>query len=331
MTFENTAWAIDGSLLSSSLARRAEFAAVSGAQGIVQRDDLKVSQLNVPGVGVQIAPGVGLVTNNYQDSPNETYVVSNPGVHTIPSVDMPAANPSAKSYIVAVVVGDPDFTQAGHPWMGSDDPPEGEEQTFQYVRVTLIEVSAGATTLPADYPAIPLARLDIPASTTTITNAMIVDLRKLARPRQEQTVLLGAPWTNASPQRIPSATAFADWGATQYSPSVAVPSWAKRAIVIAKVNGVRLADSSVNIAGYIRAQLGTVSGPSIAFDMPVGSGAVRVNLESAGVYDVSAIAGTNAILRIEGYENVPASPTTNQRLALQSGTQMIFDIRFFEE
>jgi hypothetical protein len=105
-----------------------------------------VSELAVPGVGLLISPGVGLVLNDYQDDPNEVYVVSNPGSHTITALEMPAANPSAKHYIVAVVVGDPDFSQAGHPWMGSDDPPLGAESTFQYVRPTIIEVAAGATT-----------------------------------------------------------------------------------------------------------------------------------------------------------------------------------------
>lgn len=332
MTFENTAWAIDGSLLGSSLARRAEYA-VSGLEGIVQKGDLKVTQLGVPGVGVQIAAGVGLVLNKYQSVPNEMYVVSNPASHTIPAIEMPAASPSPKSWIVAVVIGDSDFTQTGHPWMGSDDPPVGEETTFQYVRPTLIEVAAGATALSGVYPALVLARIDIPASTTTITDAMITDLRKLARPRQSQEIFAspGGTWDNASPVRIPSGAAYADWGPAQYSPSVKVPSWATRAILIASVNGVRLADTSVAISGSIRAQLGSVSGPATPFDTSVGGGAIRMNLQAAGTYDVSSIAGTTAVLRVEGFENVPASPTTNQRLALQSGSQQIFDVRFFEE
>lgn len=331
MTFENTAWAINGALLGSSLARRAEYAAVSGAQGIVQKADLKVHQLAVPGVGVLIDPGVGLVTNEYQTNPNETYVVSNPGTHTIPAIEMPAANPSAKSYIVAVVIGDPDFTQTGHPWMGSDDPPVGEEETFQYVRPTLIEVSAGTTTLNVDYPALPLARIAVPANTTTIIDSYITDLRKLARPRQEQQIFVGNPWTNASPNYIPSGSAYADWGAN-YQPSVKVPSWAKRAIVVTSINGVGLVDSSVNIAGGIRTQLGTVVGYATAFDLPTGRvGGQRENFQTAGTYDVSSVAGTTQPLRVEGFENVPASPTTNRRLRLQSGSQMIFDVRFFEE
>ena len=333
MTFENAPSAIDGARLTSALVRRAEYADSSGTQGIVKKGDLTVSQLAVPGVGVQISAGVGLVLNNYQDSPNETYVVSNPSVHTIPSGEMPPADPSAKSWMLAVVIGDPDFSQTGHPWMLSTDPPVGQELTFQYVRPTLIEVTAGATTLNVDYPALPLARIDIPASTTTITDAMIFNLTTLARPRQEQQIFVspGGTWGSADPKEIPSGSSYGNWGVAEYSPSVKVPSWATRAIVVASINGVRLTDSSVNVAGNVRTQLGSVTGPATTFDMPVGTGAVRLNLQTAGSYNVAGVAGTTVALIVEGYENVPASPTLTQRLALQQGSQMIFDVRFFEE
>lgn len=332
MTFDSAAWAINGPEIGASLARRAMYAEARQG-GIVQKDDLKVSQLTVPGVGVLISEGVGLILNGYQADPNEVYVVSNPSAHTVPAIEMPPANPSPKSYILAVVVGDPDFSQAGHPWMQATDPPLGQETTFQYVRPTLIEVSASATSLDVNYPALPLARIDIPASTTTITDSMITDLRTLSNPRSDQTILVSpnGAWDNAAPRYIPSGSAFADWGPQEYAPSVKIPSWATRAIVVASVNGVGLVDTSVNISGNVRTQLGTVSGPSTTFDISTGGGAIRMNLQTAGTYNVSSIAGSTVALRLEGYENKPASPTTAQRLRLQSGSQMIFDVRFFEE
>lgn len=332
MTFENTAWAIDGSLLGSSLARRAEYAAVGGAQGVVQKNDLKVTDLAVPGVGLLIEAGVGLVKNDYQTNPNETYVVSNPSTHTITAGEMPGSSASARSFILAVVIGDPDFSQTGHPWMGSDDPPVGQEQSFDYVRPTLIEVAnSSVTTLDVNYPALVLARIDIPANTTTITQAMITDLRTLARPQQSQEIFVGQPWTNASPRYIPAGNAYADWGPQEYSPQVKVPAWATRAILVVSVNGVRVDDASNNITGNIRAQLGSVSGPNVGFDLPATTGPMRLNLQSAGTYDVSTLAGTTAILRVEGYQDSPASPTNAKKLALRGGSQMIFDVRFFEE
>ena len=334
MTFANTASAINGAELDGSLIRRATYAAVK-TSGIANSDDLKVQQLSTPGVGIRIAAGSGVVLNGYQSSINEAYVVSNPSEHIVPSGSMPASNPSAKSYIVAAVIGDPDFSQVGHPFMLSTDPPAGTELTFEYVRVVLIEVSAGTTELSVPYPALVLARIDVPASTTTITNAMITDLRKLVLSRQEQRVFVSpeGAWTNASPVRIPAASDYANWGSSEFSPTVEVPSWATRAVVVASINGVRLQDTSVNVTGKIRAKIGSVVGTAVFFDYAIvsGGGALRDNIQCAGDFDVTSVAGTSQVLRVEGYENVPASPTTNQRLALQNGAQMILDVRFFEE
>lgn len=330
MTFDSAAYAINGPEIGSALARRAVYAS-SRQSGIVQKDDLKVTDLSVPGVGIQISEGVGLVLNGYQTDPNEVYVVNNPGVHTVPASEMPAANPSAKSYIVAIVVGDVDFNQAGHPWMPSTLAPE-EVEDFQYVRPTLIPVSAGAKTLSVNYPALVLARIDIPANTTTILQNMITDLRNLAAPRQSQEMFVGQPWTNGSPRYIPAGAAYADWGPQEFSPSVAVPEWATRAIVVCSINGVRVDDPSGNIVGGVRTQLGSVTGPSASFDLPASStGPIRLNLQTAGEYDVTSVAGSNQNLRVEGFESSPASPTNAKKLALRGGSQMIFDVRFFEE
>lgn len=330
MTFDSAAWAIDGALMDSALARRALYAD-SRNPGVVLKGDLKVTQLTTPGSGVRVAAGVGLVLNGYQTTVNEMYVASNPSVHTL--TPGPASNPAAKSYIVAVVIGDPDFSQTGHPFMGPSDPPDGEELTFVYVRPVFVTVADGATTLPAGYPGLPLARVDIPANTTNITDAMITDLRKLANPRQEVHMFTSGDttWTSANIQRIPSGTAFANWGSTQFAPTVTVPSWAKRAVAVAHINGVRLQDSSANVKGKVRIKLNTVVGPDTMFDMPGQVGILRTNLMSGGSFNVESIAGTVATIRVEGFQDTPAAPPVNQRLALTDGTQMIYDIRFFEE
>lgn len=329
MTFDKAAWAINGPQIGAALARRALYA-TSRQSGIVQKGDLKVKALATPGQGVTIDAGAGVVLNGYQGSSiNESYVVSNPDLHTIPAGSMPASNPAAKSYIVAVVLGDSDFSQVGHPWMPSSPP--ADPNTFVYVRPTLIEVASGATTLNVGYPALVLARIDIPMNTTTVQQSMITDLRKLAAPRQSQQIFLGNPWTNANTDAIPSGSAFADWG-TKFHPTVDVPTWAKRAIVVASINGVRLTDSSVNVVGNVRTQLGTVSGPSTGFDIPSSTtGAMRLNLQTAGEYDATTVAGTTVTLKLEGYENTPATPTASQKLTLQGGSQVVYDIRFFEE
>lgn len=331
MTFETAAWAINGPILGSSLARRAVYASGAKQSGIVQSGDLKVTQLGVPGVGVQIAPGVGLVLNGYQATPNEAYVVSNPGVHTMTSGEMPAANVSAKSYLVCIVIGDPDFSQAGHPWMPSSGVPDGEESTFIYVRPTIIEVAAGATTAPAGYPALVLARIDVPANTTTITDAMITDLRTLSQPRNTSKLYIsGNAW--AALTRYVTTTAYADWGQAEFAPQIAIPSWATRADIVAQVDGIGIVDPSVNITGNVRFLIGPLGSAPTSYDLPVGGGAMRYGLSVGGSLDVSALAGTTQTLKLQAQRVTPAqTASSNQAFRLQSGSSVIFDVRFYEK
>jgi hypothetical protein len=337
MTLEKSALAIDGATISSALLRRGLQISASGGEGVGRASDLKVTQLSTPGVGVQIAPGVAVVLNRYQADPNESYVVSNPTPHIIPSAQMPASNPAAKSYILALVVGDPEFSQTGHPWMLASDPPAGEEETFEYVRATLIEVPSGSTTIPgATYPYYALARIAIPANTTTITNSMITDLRRLANPRNYQRMFVSpaGTYTNGSPRYIHAGTQYANFSGDSgggFFPSIAVPSWAKRAVVSGRLNGVTLTNAHVSTAGKLRFQLGQMFGAVTDWNTANISGPVRLNLEAAGEFDVSAHAGTVQTLLIEGYQTDPAGATLAQRARLDAGSQVIIDVRFFEE
>lgn len=336
MTFNNSAWAIDGAITSAADARRAEYAA-TGGEGVVLANDLKVTQLSTPGVGVQIAPGVAVILNRYQSTINESYVASNPTPYIIPSVEMPASNPSAKSYILAVVVGDAEFSQVGHPWMLASDPPAGEEDTFRYVRPTLIEVPSGATSIPgATYPYYALARIAIPANTTTITNSMITDLRALANPRHYQRMFISpsGTYTNGAPRYIASGSTYGNWSGDSgggFFPSIRVPIWAKRCVVSGRLNGVTLTNAAASTAGKVRFQLGPTLGPATDWNTANIVGPVRLNLEAAGEFDVSSVAGTVQTLLIEGFQTDPASPTTAQRARLDGGSQVIIDVRFFEE
>jgi hypothetical protein len=258
MTFNKAAWAVDGALLNSALARSSTYATSSGAQGVTQGADLKVTQLGTPGPGLQIAAGTALVLNRYQTTPSQTYVVSNAAAHTVTSGEMPASNPSARSYVLAVVVGDPEFSQSGHPFMLASDPPSGQAAGFTYVRPVMISVSSGATTVPGNFPALPLARIDIPANTTTVTQAMITDLRQLVGrrtytdmgsvvgPANDPVNSTGATW-----ERMPAATIV----------DVVVPTWATEMRVIGYLEGVKISKAvqariqpyieGTSIVGYI--------------------------------------------------------------------------------
>lgn len=237
MTFNASPLAIDGALISSDLVRRGSYAGTSGAEGIVNKGDLKVIPLTVPGVGIQITAGVGLVLNRYQTgSINETYVASNPTAHVMTAGEMPSVSPSARSFLVCVTIGDPDGTQVGHPWMGAEDPPDGEESTFTYVRPWLIQCPGGTKEfkeLGLHFPALALARIDLPGGSSTITSGMITDLRVLAQPRSLVAINHAtATSTNDLNGEGGVPLTWERWPG-QNIVTVKVPDWA----VVAKVTG----------------------------------------------------------------------------------------------
>lgn len=325
MTFSSSPLAIDGALIGSAMLRRGIYTSTGGSDGIVNRGDLKVLPLAVPGVGIRISAGVGLALNRYQTLPNETYVVANPGIHTIPSDSMPPASSSAKSYIVAVTVGDPEFSQVGHPWMSSDDPPPGQESTFQYVRPWLIEVSPGATSLSGAYPALVLARIDVPANTATITSSMIVDLRQLAQPRSKtesnhanalgENFLNGLGGTFSSWERWPGVDIL----------TVRVPAWAEQAKVSGFIEGAILTKGG---SGLLRISVkgGGPSTQNTNVNENLDGSNDRRGYNLGGTMDISAYAGQVVTFIVEGrLSNVASQGFLKTDAATSAMIQVIFE------
>lgn len=303
MTLNNAAWAIDGARLNSALARTEAYAAASGSQGIIQKSDLKVSPLDTPGNGLKIASGAGLILNNYLTNTDQMYTITNDGAHTVDASLMPPSDASAQSYILAIVVGDAEFSQDGHPFMLASDPPVGEEATFEYVRPVMIPVAdSSVKTLNVDYPALPLARIDIPALTTTITSGMITDLRELARPRTQLAVSHNPgpggpkylnPLTHATWERFP------DVGVV----TVKIPPWAVKAKVMGFVEGMRLDKAGKGkLRPYIEGQ--SLPGAVTNVDEFVpNTQDDRRAYNVGGEIDVTSVAGTTKTFSVQGQAN----------------------------
>lgn len=205
MTLDKAPLAIDGVLTGASSLRKGLMAAIGGG-GVVRTGDLKVSASVPNGQSLQIAPGLGVVPNGYQTTPDEVYVEANPTGHAITSGDMPSASASTTYWLVCLVVGDPSYgDQTGHPFMPSDFD-ESQANTFQYVRPVLLPCSSTTTTfeeLGKHYPGLALARIAIPPSTTTITEAMITDVRKsLNRKTADIIPTLNSPWSSVSGRTV---------------------------------------------------------------------------------------------------------------------------------
>ena len=288
MSFSTAPWAIDGPIINSALARQQTHITSSGSEGVAQAGHLKVAPLNTPGVGVQIAAGGGVVLNRYQTNGiDQSYVVSNPDPHIIPSDSMPGSVPVARSFILAVVIGDPQYSRLGHPWMPSTGPEAGQESSFVYVRPTLIPVASGATSLSVNYPALVLARIDIPANTTTITAGMITDLRRIARPRTE--IHMGQ--TAGGVKTLNSAANVF----TNFPPNdaltVRVPEWATKAVVMGFVEGLYKTKLGFGELAITIRDKG-ISGIVTPIDEPAPAGnGDRVAYNVAATLDVTSVRG----------------------------------------
>lgn len=210
----------------------------NGAEGITQGDDLKVAPLGTPGAGVQVLDGSGIVRSK-ANSFGGSYSACNIGAAT---VSIASTGGSGRSDMVVLRILDPEYE-------GSLDPATDPVMFFDVIS----NVSSTATTVPGGYTAIPLARIDIPLSTSTITSGMIVDIRKVANPRRQRTFLTQSP-TGLSTQ-IGGTSGTFSYFSTAAGWSVAVPDWASTAIVAINVGALRFATAS--FFGYLRATFGS--------------------------------------------------------------------------
>jgi hypothetical protein len=320
MTLNFAPWAIDGARSTSALARLATYATGGGRSGVIKASDLKVRALAVPGNGLRISSGGALVLNGYQVDPDQAYAVSNGGEHVVLSADMPAPVGATAYYLVCVVVGDPEFDQTEHPFMPSSILPE-DAADYEYVRIVIVPCSAGVTQfeqLGLQYPGYALARLEVPAMTSTITQAMITDLRTLTAPRESRKILIGG----VPPNQNLTMPDFADWAT--YQPYVQVPPWATHAQIIATLTGIVGFGASLS---DIRPHIGPHAGIVAGFDLNLDAGGERITAVSSFDASVADIAGTSVMLKLQARRVAESGYLTTW----DSGSiQLIFDVQFSE-
>lgn len=317
MTFNFAPWAIDGARTTAALGRLASYTTGGGRSGVAKPDSLKVLPLEVPGNGLRITSGGATVLNHYLADPDETYIVSNPGTHVVTSADMPAPVPQTAHYLVCVVVGDPEFDQTDHPYMPSTPIPAEDAPDYEYVRIVVVPCAANTTQfeqLNLAYPAYALARLEVPPNTSTITGAMITDLRKLAQPRSERKILSAQPAAGAA---VTSAD-FITFGSFQ--PVVEMPPWATRVTVIATI--VSAAHISPEVIGQVKLLVGGFHGAAVYYHMTSGE---RSTLQVVFVGDMPQFAGQNIQL------NLFANRTSGTgQISIFDGTNLTYDVQFDE-
>lgn len=328
MAFERTPWLIGGGAThTAEVARLLAHAGTGGAEGIVTPGDLKVKPLAVPGGMVSIAPGAVLVANKYPGGQQQTYVGRNTAQFDTP-VTATGSSGGRTDLVVARVL-DPQYEGSAPP-----DPNE-----FDYMRTEVIEgVPSGtvsARELNLNYPAVALARIDLPASTGTVQASHITNVRVMAQPRKERHLFV-FPLGSGDSARLGTESA-----AGQYCPgstgwSVRVPEWAQRVRMVAQWGGVLLKRDGKSAYGRIWVRLGSTSDGSgfdsqrTSWDIPSNaSGNVREAWFSGGDQAVpSGLRGRSIPVGLRGY--VKGADSAASKPELDSVSVVSLDVEFYE-
>lgn len=252
MALDGVPWAIGGNAEHGpDVARQLAYLACGGREGVGAPGDLKVSPLAVPGGGVRVAAGGASVLNRVASQ--QAYTVRNP-ITDVDSVKIAATGSgSGRTDLIILRVDNPYVDD------NAQDPADAVSGPYDKFDV-IAGVPAGTKRLQdipqyAGVSAITLARVDLPASTGTVTSSMITDLRALANPRSERQIVKGT--LNGTRVTL-NTTSWQQWPQNPIT-GIAVPAWATHAVV--------RVDTTIRfVSGDAYALMGSWLGPAGQFD-----------------------------------------------------------------
>ena len=248
-------WAETGQPIPASLMRVLAFVASGGTRGIADPGDLKVLPLAVPGGAVRITPGGCLIPSNYGVT-TQSYVVAES--QTTQVAISPTTSQGGRIDLITVRISDVDFggSAGGANYAIHQNVP---------AQVAASREAAVAWCQARNDPQEPLASITIPASTATITDSMITDLRGIAMPKQKIVTLSAKGFGNSQINSVRDWQKFPN-----QSWKVEIPAWATHVTAIANWNGVYEYSNNVsgtNIRGNIRTKLGSIESVITAWDI----------------------------------------------------------------
>lgn len=247
MAVNPTGWAIQGARHSAAVARGVLYDSTGGNAGISSPTSLRVRQTGTPSNQVQVAPGRASILNSYTGGDGQMYAFDNMSTTL---VDIPASDSTgSKSWYVCATVHDPNYSGGGQ-W-------PADPKTGPYM---FLEVFSVSETIP--YAHIKVAQVDVPASTSTITNSMIKDLREISNPK-----VLVVPRFKAMVQGEEEILVSDDVEKGEYFPnnggpqSIEIPDWAVRALI--EVEWISTRFEAGNAWGQVWVEYGPYAGPSL--------------------------------------------------------------------
>lgn len=317
MTFTDSTYAVDGATITGQLYRLQLHSATYGGKGIVTPTDLEVRELSTPGSSVRILPG-GCVIAGDAVAFLGSYFGYNVGDESVPIAATDSTG--GRSDMIIVQAHDPNYS--GSPF--TEDP---AIDRIVYPEV-ISNVSPSATTT-SEVNAIPLARIDMPVSTATVTQDLITDLRRplILNPYFQESIQHGGAAHTLGSQ----TDVFVDFPNSGVT-FVDVPSWATRMDVNMQVMTARLrvvASPPGNEFGQCRTLVdGLASGGSSRWNAEwPGDTVSRTIIGHAATHDVSGLQGQ----RIELRSQASTSTGNGSVIEADDGTSTTFSVFFRQE
>ncbi|MFJ2225526.1 hypothetical protein ACIOFY_36490 [Streptomyces anulatus] len=296
MAWDGIPWFIENTAASEETLRLIVEAAAGGGEGIVGPTDLRVSALDLPAAGVLVGTGA-MIARRRAAGGSQSYAAR---METPDPVDIePTGADGPRSDLIVARVEDP---YGGEVWPEPVDPAVGP---YVFTRV-IPDVPPGTTSIrdiDPDSTAVTLARIDLPASTSAVTAARIVDLRQMARPRTEsRRVYLSSAWSTVDElgpvtdiwEEFPLG---ARWSHT-------VPEWATHVGVHTQITGLRHPNTTL-ARGELRVYCGDEKGPGMQH---LAEAAGRVVLQTGHTFLVPPESRGQAVtVGVEGKGSVGAT------------------------
>lgn len=181
-----TPYAIDGTRIPAEGLRRQSQRDAGAGSGVARPGDLKVTQMNTPGTGVRIAAGDDIIQCRAPGRDRESYSTPNLLAQDWmgdAGTGIPGTGSSAtrRDMIIHEILD---------PSLPRHYTPQAQWPAGALSKISVVPGVAASAKSVKDVPALndvtcyELAAINWPASTATITNAMIEDLRAVHSPRQ---------------------------------------------------------------------------------------------------------------------------------------------------
>jgi hypothetical protein len=321
MAFDPVPWAITGSQLDTFVMRELANFATRGSEGIQLPGDLKVT---ASGTNVSIDTGGVCILN--RQAAGQSYIgrVASPTLVPIPANGTGAT----VSHLIVATIRDNDFSP-WQPWPGGTP-----QNTILYGPYFYPErLSASLSTTKASqlvsYSAYALARVDMPAGTSTVLAGYITDLRNLAQPRIgfAQAVQSGPATEDFLAL---SETTYRTWPNTN-TLGVTVPTWATHCVGQISLNSVM---TTGNAYADTRINLGGLFGTAVPYDHNAPPSGVNGDIYNGVPHtvfadiDVRSLQGQTVTCSVQARRAFTATATAP--MSVNSKQQVAFDLRFVE-